>query len=302
MTEPRTVIPPILYKYRDGSPYTEAIFEERKIWLSVAANLNDPLECKTGVIPEDWKQQTIRQMEIGQLMGMVGLSEPPKTLFSLDQRKTKLWLRKFKKLSYEDKIKEMRSLHEKHGIELSDPRKFFENLQIQLSKIGIFSLSAVENNQPMWAHYAENHAGLSLGFSTERGGKLGDPKHTLQVNYSAEKPAFQTRLLQELQMERSSDGRLLSVAKLSFDDPVFRASFSTKPPAWSYEQEWRYVEEAHGLHDFPGELVSVTFGCRMSRDRRNHYRSLIDRLGTGINLSEAYITHEGLLGIRPIEF
>ncbi len=48
-----TIPPSLLYKYRDDSIRTEEIITNGKIWLATANQLNDPLECKTGQIPED---------------------------------------------------------------------------------------------------------------------------------------------------------------------------------------------------------------------------------------------------------
>lgn len=77
--------PTILFKYREDSARSEEILLNKKIWLSVADQLNDPVECRTGVIPEDWRLQTIRQMEAAQIMGVLGIPFPgePETLFSL---------------------------------------------------------------------------------------------------------------------------------------------------------------------------------------------------------------------------
>jgi hypothetical protein len=294
------MVPSVLYKYRDDSSNTGAIFSARKVWLATADQLNDPLECKTGVIPEDWKQKTILEMEAGQLMGLVGFPKPDETLFSLDQRKTKLWFRKLKKLSHDEQMREMRALYKKHDIQLSEPKNIFESLQSQLSTVGIFSLTSAANNDAMWAHYAGNHTGLVLGFSANPNNRLGNSRHTLPVTYAIDKPAFKTGFLQEVRMIRDPNGQLRSEAGFAFHDPVFRASISTKPPIWSYEQEWRYVEETSGLHEFPGELISVVFGCRMPEGHRDHYIKLIEGLNTHIDVSEVRITSEGSLQLKSL--
>lgn len=64
--------PDIVYKYRDDSERTEDIVTNQKVWLSTPSQLNDPLECRTGEIPQEWKAKTIRKMEAAQIMGVVG--------------------------------------------------------------------------------------------------------------------------------------------------------------------------------------------------------------------------------------
>ena len=100
--------PDFLYKYRDDSERTENIIKNHKVWLSSPAQLNDPLECRTGQIPLEWEAKTIRELENGQLMGVVmplPSLKPPKRLFSLTERQTKQWLKRFRKLKGTSKNK-----------------------------------------------------------------------------------------------------------------------------------------------------------------------------------------------------
>jgi len=292
--------PTTLYKYRPDGPRTEEIITSRKIWLSPADQLNDPLECKTGVIPEDWKRLTIRKMEDAQLMGVVGLpGRPSETLFSYDRQRTRKWIKRFLKLPHGRRIREMRTLYSEHGITRSDPTKIFDTLQAQLSSIGIFSLSECADNQPMWAHYATNHSGLALGFAVRSGNKLADQRHTLRVTYDERKPTFEAGFLQQVTVHKVRGG-FSSEARFSFDDPVLRSSISTKPPSWSYEREWRYIEETSGLFDFPGDLVSAVFGYRMPQNRRDHYTALLEQSGFRIERLEARTSPEGKFKIARL--
>jgi hypothetical protein len=102
-----------------------------------------------------------------------------------------------------------------------------------------------------------------------------------------------------MQFYRTDTGRLTAVSKFSFDDPVLRAAISTKPPAWSYEREWRYVEETAGSHDFPGELVTAIFGYRMPEQRRLYYRNLLKEAGRPVKLFEVRISSSGLFEVKP---
>ena len=98
MDKKEKTIPRILYKFRGDSERTEEIITGGNVWLAVAATLNDPLECRTGKISEQWKRDTIQSLEMGQIMGVVMPPpdfKPPSTLFSLSPRDTRRWFKKF---------------------------------------------------------------------------------------------------------------------------------------------------------------------------------------------------------------
>lgn len=236
------------------------------------------MECKTGEIPEAWQAATIRQLEVGQLMGMVGITgqEQPATLFSLSPRQTKRWWKRFRELSHNRKVSAMREIYADHGVELSRPEGLFRDMGKRLAAVGIFSLSEANNSELMWSHYGSNHSGLAIGFGRSADCMLGNTRHTLQVTYASEKPVFKGGFKNEVTIYADSSGGTRSSTCVSFEDDVFRAAISTKTPAWAYECEWRYVEETSGLHSWPGPLVSVTFGLNMPPERRNHYRRLIE--------------------------
>jgi len=169
--EKQILEPSVLYKYREDSTWTEEILRNKQVWLSNAEKLNDPLECRTGIIPESWKQKNIREMEEAQIMGLVAplpSFRPSETLFSLSPRDTRRWFKKFKTLSHSERMKAMRAIYLEHGIELSRPDRLFDKFQKQLAKVGIFSLTERPNNELMWSHYARSHTGLALGFREQR--------------------------------------------------------------------------------------------------------------------------------------
>lgn len=284
--------PSTLFKYRDDSARTESIFKDKQVWLSSPGQLNDPMECMTGEIPNVWEAATIRQLEISHLMGMYGIpgqNQPP-TLFSLSPRETKRWFKRFRDLSHKQKVTAMRQLYANHGIELSKPEAIFRDMRKRLASVGIFSLSEVNDSELMWSHYGSNHSGLAIGFGRNTDCMLGNSRHTIQVTYASEKPVFKAGFKNEVAIHASSDGSTRSTSRVSFEDDVFRAAISTKTPAWAYEREWRYVEESSGLHAWPGRLVSVTFGLQMPSERRRYYRTLIEsNVSTNVEFFEVQL-------------
>lgn len=269
--------PNLLYKYRDDSERTQNIILNQRVWLSSPAQLNDPLECKIGEIPLEWEAETIRELENAQLMGVVmqlPSFEPPRRLFSMTERETKKWIKRFGRLNHQRKVKAMRQLYSDHGVELSKPENIFKDMRARISEAGIFSLSEDCSSELMWAHYGASHEGIALGFSVSSDSKLASQRHCLQVTYSHEKPVFKAGFINEVQLFAPGSGQQ-NLQRVSFEDPVFRSAISTKTPAWNYEKEWRYVEETHGLFDFPAPLSRVVFGLRMSSERKLCYQDLV---------------------------
>lgn len=170
----------------------------------------------------------------------------------------------------------MRELYADHGIDLSRPEEIFRDMRKRLAAVGIFSLSETNESELMWSHYGSNHSGVAIGFGTNSGCKLTNPRHTLPVTYASEKPTFNVGFKNEVTIYASPNGGTRSTSRVSFEDNVFRAAISTKTPVWNYEREWRYIEENSGLFEWPGPIVSVTFGLKMASDRRNHYRRLAE--------------------------
>lgn len=283
------VAPQTLFKYRDDSIRTEEIIINKKVWLSSPAQLNDPLECRIGEIPKDWEANNIRIMERAQLMGVIAPPpsfEPPRQLFSLSERETKQWLKRLKKLTHSRQVQAMRALYAQHGIQLSRPDNVFKDMRKRLSSVGIFSLSETCHNELMWAHYGACHQGIAFGFSWSTDCKLANPRNCLPVTYARGKPVFKSGFKNEIQIMPPGSG-VPNSQRVSFEDDVFRSTISTKTPVWEYEKEWRYIEEGHGLFDFPGVLSQVVFGMRMSSERKNHYKELIrENIHNGVEYFE----------------
>lgn len=293
----------MLYKYRNDSERTEDIIKNQKVWLSTPEQLNDPLECKIGKIPPEWEANIIRELENSQLMGVVMRPpsfEPPKRLFSLSERETKQWIKRFSKLNHSRKVKSMRKLYSNHGVELSRPENIINDMRKRLSTVGIFSLSEDCANELMWAHYGANHEGIALGFSYSSDCKLSNKRHCLPVIYSREKPTFNSGFENEVLIMSPGAG-LENAQQVSFEDEVFRSAISTKTPAWSYEKEWRYVEENHGLFDFPGTLSHVVFGLRMSGERKEYYKNLVSQsVGSHVDFYNI-IENDDLSGLSVVK-
>lgn len=195
----------------------------------------------------------------------------------------------------------MRELYATHGIELSRPADIFKDMEQRLSTVGIFSLSEVCDSELMWAHYGGNHQGLAIGFERTADCRLADDRHCISLNYSKTKPRFDTGFKNEVQIFASSNGTR-NVTRVSFEDEVFRSTISTKTPVWEYEKEWRYVEETHGLFNFPGPVTTIVFGLNMRSERREYYMQIVKQfIGENIYFFEV-VENASLSGldIKPL--
>jgi hypothetical protein len=278
----------MLYKYRADSEYTEAIFIKGKVWLSTASQLNDPFECSIQEIASEWIEDRVREGKQAQLMGFILSARDSinsrKPFYGLPHKKTKKLLDKMQRynnldLAYGEMKKFIKS---KTGVFPQDLAATFKEFDKQLNNVGIFSLSSNPAQQLMWAHYGDEFRGLAIGFEKLSGSKLSDPSHCVQVMYSNDVPAFVGGELMVESSYKVGSNVITHNRKISFNDPTFKAAISTKSESWSYEDEWRYVEEAPGEYDHPGPLKEVIFGLNCKKEV----------IGKYIHLANTHIAHK----------
>ena len=269
--------PEVLHKYRGDSPYTEKIFTTGLVWLSTADQLNDPFECSLQDVPPDWAAARIREMKQaqfeGQFMHLVAAAKKRKSYYGLPQQQVSTFLESLRGQEFEIAYRRLRAFAESaSGFTLSDPDGVFQELEDRRNSVGIFSMAEEADNELMWAHYGGEHKGLCIGLSVARGTPLADAGRCLPVRYATTLPAFgDSGFITELQLY----GHGQTEVRVSPFDPTFLAVISTKSPRWSYEREWRYVEERGGEYEWPGPISEVTFGLKCPSERREHYLGLI---------------------------
>lgn len=212
----------------------------------------------------------------GFLMSALPSLKDKQPFYSLSYRQAEQWFKRFKRLkSHEGKYASVRSFLLKHGHKISRPAHLFETFERQLAQVGVFSVSECPDNPLMWAHYAANHEGLVIGFRRVAGSRLESGQHLLRITYQKTKPTFTTGFVNQISFMQDAKGNLVSGQKIGFSDPTFRAALATKPVEWSYEEEWRYVEEVSGLYPWPGPVDTIVFGLRMPTHRPAHYAQLV---------------------------
>ena len=119
---------------------------------------------------------------------------------------------------------------------------------------GLLSLTSKNNNLLMWAHYANNHEGICLEFSTTEPSErakictLADNSMTFKVDYIDYYPrALDMKLFDSTHVDR------------------IRNLFLLKSKEWEYEEEWRVInKEGDKLLPHPGKLKGIILGARIS--------------------------------------
>ncbi|MCL2790341.1 MAG: DUF2971 domain-containing protein [Desulfobulbus sp.] len=113
---------------------------------------------------------------------------------------------------------------------------------------GICCFSTSYSNPVLWSHYADQHQGICIGYSTDR--KL--VPQLQEVVYEGRR-AIKTSALIDAFLNKDEQ----AVAALD-RDILFR-----KAPDWEYEREWRLIG-LKGLKPSPLRLTEITFGLRCS--------------------------------------
>ena len=129
-------------------------------------------------------------------------------------------------------------------------------------KVGIFSLSEVNNEILMWSHYANNHKGFCIGFERNLDNLLGKDKWTHRIIYRDDIAHIEHKSTEQVFLE-------------------FYTKKSKKH--WSYEKEWRYVQWPSEPNEIitnvemglPGKIESIVFGLKMPIE---HKRTIINIL------------------------
>ena len=270
----------ILYKYRGDSEFTQQIFSTRKVWLSTAAQLNDPFEASLQEIAPDWIAQKVKAMKEAQLAGFIVAAAQRKNnkrdFFGLSSPELEQMLARFRRIKdFDEAYREFRAFMLSRRIAPSDPEKSFSQLEEQLQGVGIFSLSEDCENALMWAHYAGDHKGLCLGFEIVDGSPLADKERCLKVVYADSIPRMGDDFRHQITIKFNESGPPTSTGRIAFTDPAVQAAISTKAACWSYEREWRYVEPRSGAYPWPGRLAEVIFGLRCPAECRLRYSELV---------------------------
>lgn len=135
--------------------------------------------------------------------------------------------------------------------------------------ISILCLSARNDIDLMWSHYADSHAGICLELT------LPSEVSPYKVKYSNARPI--------LHLAETDDLRAPRPFKAVID------TLTTKAPSWSYEEEWRCIDTSpKGERDLPpGALTGIIFGSRTPESDKVAVRDWVKTSGQNVTFYEA---------------
>lgn len=187
------------------------------------------------------------------------------------------------------------TLLEEYGEDLAEMRRSLElerqRVIAQFERTAIFCITRNRDNLLMWAHYAQQHRGVVLGFrpDIERDSFLAIAK---PVHYTDTRPTFYKPL------DEMIAKNLPFTEKMQAD---FRnALIYSKSSHWSYEEELRIdipngvpvEQEATFLNFYPTELVELYLGCRMDQPFRREIMAAAVELNTHVLIFDARLAKE----------
>lgn len=213
----------ILYKYRvlcgkDGSlnEFTKKLLFSGQIYLSDFESLNDPFE---GQIVPQYKGITKEKV-----LNLYPCLKDMPDFDDIDWQSDSV-------ISY---IREI----------------FTPKIKENLKKYGVFCASSDCNNDLLWAHYADSHKGVCIGFDAKKLEEISGYK-ILHVCPHNKRP----------EVEFSNNG--------SHYEEYIVKMLTTKSSAWEYEHEYRMIAlnpEERKLCCF-GAIREIYLGCRIEKNK-----------------------------------
>jgi len=216
----------IIYKYTRSS-LVQAFLERNTLAFPLYNQLNDPYES-TAFIPSLRGTDDIKYRRGPRIIDFRSEYDPPGTSNEFPQGQP------FSLSELEDHLRNNSATW----------------LTIMRGTAGILSLTSDPMNVLMWAHYAENHRGVCIGFdkdvlenSIPVGGYWppdlrNETEKMRRVHYSKARPQYQ-----------NSERNLLISA------------FFTKHSSWSYEKEWRLLRPVEFTEEDTVDLKPLPVGA-----------------------------------------
>jgi hypothetical protein len=226
-----------LYHYEGfNSAYLEDCLVEQRIHCSDPANLNDPWDCRPWFNENALEDPKVREDFMEWLFSFTPSAPVPEDQLEL-----------YKESLRNDPVARKELLG-----------KFSRGFMAMIpGRWRIYCLTPVAHSTLMWSHYADNHRGICLEFSTDHS-LFGSAQ---KVEYLSSYPGWNPKAL----MDRTSPHMLLS-----------------KSSDWSYEKEYRIVGLGEGVPSplaghalelkgqflaLPtGALKAVIVGCELDVD------------------------------------
>ncbi len=109
------------------------------------------------------------------------------------------------------------------------------------------------NNELMWAHYADSHKGICIGYDI----------NLKKINYDDNYPLLSEELINGIFNERIENFEISKeVFMEKYLDELKEKIFLTKSKAWDYEEEWRLIQLEPIKKIEKSQIKSIYFGLK----------------------------------------
>jgi len=227
-------LPRTLFKYRAFSTNTLRMLSEAELYFAKPSTFNDPFDCNPTV------RSDVAPREVERLWKHLASTRMTKAKAAAD-----LGNHRYFATEYGGRFDDG---GQGTGIYVARLCCDIETyVKEGFGKRGVLSLAAKWDCPLMWSHYADEHKGICIGYSTE------DHRCDVlkPVNYDS------TRYLKVSDLINWFIGDSADAEQTVFDQYFF-----AKAREWKYEKEWRAVTDTSGADDRPFRLSSVHFGLR----------------------------------------
>lgn len=254
---PENFPPKFLYKYRSGSDLDLATLRKGKVFVPNFYTLNDIFES-------NFEFELSHALENANIfMPVVSRNEFGEPVFV-----PTMFARR---ISGEELNQHRRDL-----------KKAIQEKRKQIFNKGVYSLSASNNIELMWAHYADSYKGYCIEFDLDHSDDLS-PEFAgpFGILYVEKPPKIEWFLVDEYP-ERSLWYRMIG----------------HKSENWKHEEECRLIyNKGHLEYDIPFKVNAIIFGPKSSEDLK---KSLFDIFGDDIEYKEC-ICDSGKYKLRIVE-
>jgi len=248
------MLPDKLYRYRSLDQHSMSELIHGEFYFASPKEFNDPYDCKNlfsfkGASDNDWRIFLNRFLEVHQ----------PE--LSVKERKQKIEI-------------VIQSGEHRNKEKVADQAKEWGMiLEKQSNTLGILCLSKTPSDILMWSHYATNHMGYCLEFSSEI---LAKSYYCSEVVYKKNYPTFSDFARADL-------------------DEIAKIFTLTKSKHWKYEKEYRLIVQLNEGQDKPEDrifqytptaLIGVIFGCQMPEKDKLTIRQILKDKQVGYKQAE----------------
>lgn len=153
----------------------------------------------------------------------------------------------------------------------SERKTYHDTIAQQLANTGICSFSKARKNQLMWAHYADEHRGVCIGFKEHLIRTETSNIFPIDVTYQDEYPFDEIIKRLDYYEQFPDTNNFASIA-----GDIFYSVLGTKYTSWCYERERRLVyAKSQAIKFDPQAVNSIAFGLRMPERDKQTLRQLL---------------------------